>query len=38
MFRMDRVRRPRVLAERRFRPDFEGVHRQAAEQRRQAGK
>ena len=34
MFRMDRIRRPRVLPERRFRPDFEGVHRQAAEQRR----
>jgi predicted DNA-binding transcriptional regulator YafY len=34
MFRMDRIRRPRVFAERRFTPDFEGLRRQAHEQRR----
>jgi predicted DNA-binding transcriptional regulator YafY len=34
MFRMDRIRRPRVLPERRFTPDFEGLRRQAHEQRR----
>lgn len=33
MFRMDRVRRPRVLPERRFVPDFEGLRRQAEAQR-----
>jgi predicted DNA-binding transcriptional regulator YafY len=33
MFRMDRVRRVRVLADRRFTPDFEGLKEQAFRQR-----
>lgn len=33
MFRMDRIRHARVLSERRFTPDFEGLKRQALEQR-----
>lgn len=33
MFRMDRIRRARVLAERRFMPDFDGLWRQAQAQR-----
>lgn len=32
-FRMDRIRRPRVLPERAFVPDFEGLRRQAERQR-----
>lgn len=34
MFRMDRVRAPRVVGDRRFVPDFEALKRQALEQRR----
>jgi predicted DNA-binding transcriptional regulator YafY len=33
MFRMDRVRRARVLPDRKFKPDFEGLRRQAHAQR-----
>jgi len=33
IFRMDRIRAARVLAERRFKPDFEALRRQAFEQR-----
>jgi len=33
MFRMDRIRHARVVEDRRFKPDFEGLRKQALEQR-----
>ncbi|MFN7132010.1 MAG: helix-turn-helix transcriptional regulator, partial [Myxococcales bacterium] len=36
MFRMDRIARPRLVRERRFTPDLEGLHRQLQRERGEA--